>query len=74
MTLDERNDYLRGLSMADFKDLGSGDVVYVRETEYMGKTHYAVINADGQTLSLATSMDNAENAILNSDFESVSLH
>ena len=74
MTLDEKNDYLRGLSHEDFKDLGSETVVYVRETEYMGKLHYAVTTADGQTLSLATSMDKATTAIYNSDFEPVTLH
>ena len=74
MTLDEKNDYLRSLSHEDFKELGSEAVVYIRETEYMGKVHYAVNTADGQTLSLATSMDRAINSIDNSDFEPVTLH
>jgi hypothetical protein len=74
MTLDEKNEYLRGLTMADFKELGGEDVVYIRETEYMGKTHYAITTANGMTLSLATSMDNAVNSIHNSDFEPVTLH
>jgi hypothetical protein len=74
MTLDEKNDLLRSLTAADLRELGTEDVAYVRETEFMGKTHYAVHSATGQALSLATSFDSAMNAIDTSDLEPVTLH
>lgn len=74
MTLDEKNQFLRNLSEGDFRELGNDNVAYVRETEFMGKIHYAITNADGKPVSLASSYDQAMNALQSSDLEPVTLH
>ena len=74
MTLDEKNQFLRGLSEVDFRELGSENLAYVRETEFNGKVHYAITTADGRAQSLAPNIESAMNAIQSSDLEPVTLH
>lgn len=74
MTLDEKNHFLRELSEGAFRDLGSDDIAYVREVEFLGKAHFSVHSADGKALTLATSRDVAMNAIQSSDLHPVTLH
>lgn len=74
MTLDEKNTFLRSLSEGDFRELGSEQLAYIRATEYMGKTHYAITTADGKAQSLAPNMEVALNALQSSDLEPVTLH
>jgi len=74
MTLDEKNQFLRTLSEGDFRDLGAENIAYVRETEFMGKVHYAITTADGKAQSLAPNFESAMNALQSSDLEPVTLH
>lgn len=74
MTLDEKNRFLRELTENDFRSLGAEHVAYVREVEFLGKSHYSVHAANGSALTLATSRDIAMDAISQSDMEPVTLH
>lgn len=74
MTLDERNDFLRGLTEGAFRELGADNVAYIRETEFNGKIHYAITSAEGQAISLAPNMEVAVHAITEGDLEPVTLH
>lgn len=74
MTLEEKENFLRNLSENDFLTLGAPHVVYVREVEFLGNTHYSIHSADGKALTLANSHDLALSVISQTDMEAVVVH
>jgi hypothetical protein len=74
MTLDEKNRFLRNLSPEDFLDLGDQHVAYVREIDFMGKPHFALVAADGQPITIASTRELVTEMIGRTDFELVTLH
>lgn len=74
MTLEEKENFLRNLTENDFRTLGAPHVVYVREVEFLGQTHYSVHAADGKALTLANSHDLAMSVIDKTDMEPVVVH
>ncbi len=76
MNPDEREQLLRAMDEDDFRDLGSELVVYVREVDFFGSKHYAVHDASGQPLAIATTPEMALTAIhqVDADMELATVH
>lgn len=74
MNPDERERLLRDMDEEEFRDLGAELVVYVREVDFFGSKHYAVHDASGQPLTIATSAETALNALDHADLELVTVH
>ena len=69
-----RTQFLKNLTHDDFKALGDGHVAYVRPFLMLGTTHYAVHNADGQPLVIATTQAKAENLAAENELEVITVH
>lgn len=74
MTLNEKNEFLKQLDEADFRDLGAPHIAYLREIEWLGATHFAVHSADGAALVIAPNRTAALDVIHAQDMEAVTLH
>lgn len=70
----QRNRFLKGLTLDDFRALGDGHVAYVRPVNMLGTIHYAVHSADGAPIVLATSLEKAENLAAEQDLEVITVH
>jgi hypothetical protein len=70
----QRNQFLKNLTHDDFKALGDGHVAYVRPFPMLGKTHYAVHNADGEPLVIATTLAKAQDLASENDLEVITVH
>lgn len=74
MTLDEQNEYLRNISVTELLQMGTEDVAYVRPVDFMGQSHYSIHTADGNAISITSTLSNAEILIENCDWKMISLH
>ncbi len=70
----QRNDFLKNLTHNDFRNLGDGHVAYVRPFNMLGTIHYAVHNADGQPLVIATTQAKAEHLAAENELEVITVH
>jgi hypothetical protein len=69
-----RKSLLRNLTHDDFRQLGEGHVAYVRPILMMGQKHYAIHDADGSPVAVATTLDKAEHMALEKDLELITVH
>lgn len=74
MTLDEQKDYLRNLSVTELRQMGTEDVAYIREVDFMGDVHFSIHTADGQAVSLTSERDKAEYLIESCDWKVMLVH
>lgn len=74
MTSDDHNHFLRNLSPEDFLDLGDDEVAYVREIDFMGKPHFALVAADGQPITIASTRELVHEMVRRTDVELVTVH
>ena len=70
----QRSRFLKNLTHDDFLTLGDGHVAYVRPISMLGATHYAVHNADGAPIVIATTMEKAEHMAAEKDLEVITVH
>ena len=73
MTIDEKEQFLRGLDAEAFLTLGAPHVAYIREVDWLGSKHFAVYNADGSPLAISGDLDKALKAIQADDMQPVTL-
>jgi len=72
--MNDVSEVLKNLTMQDFLAFGLHDLAYIREVDTQEGPGYAVRSADGQTLSVIQSREEAESLIAHNELRSVTVH
>ena len=67
------SEFFRDLKSNDFLNLGMEEVAYIRPTRIENQTAYVICAADGTTLSIVDSYENALGAIYSNDMSATTL-